>query len=881
MTWLPALIGRIRALFDRPRLEDELETEIRFHLEMEEAENTRRGMTPEQARCAARRSFGGVDLAKEAWRDRRWLPQVDQWLRDARLGLRFLARSPGFVAFAVLSLALGIGANTAIFAALRALVIQPLPYPEPRGLVKLWESAVWQGRATTTSVSLPNLRDWREQSRSFERMAAFTVEGANLSHRDGAIRLLAPQVEPAVFPILRVEPLAGRAFLPEEGRPGANGVVVLSYGLWERSFNSDRGIIGQTIAVNGAAHKVVGVMPPGFQFPPRSAAALWTPLAFGEAWRQDRGSHWVQVIARLKPGVSWMSAQLELNEIARRLEKQYPKTNATRGALVEALHLETVRATAQVLIVLAGAVGFVLLLACANVAHLVLARAAGRQRELAVRLALGASRWRIVRLLTMESVLLATAGGAAGFIGGRWCLNAIVGLAGDEMPPGVTVALDASAIWFCILASLGSALLAGLIPAWRVSRVDVSASLKEAASSSAGSLRSRRSFLMVSEVALALVLAAGALLLVKSLRLLNRIDLGFRPERVLTMKISLPENGYSKPEKSRAFFRDLTDRMRGMPGVSSVGMVNFLPVQFCCANLAFSIDGRADAAPGREPAAELRVVDSGYLQTMGIPLVVGRYLDDGDREGSANVALISRRTAADYFPNENPVGRSIRYGPKRKDGVTIVGVVGDVRDRGVYRGPSTVIYEPHEQSNWPWTGVSVVIRSSLDPTMLANAVTRLVRERDPNAAVFLVKSMDQVVADSVAGTRLLATLLTVFGALALLLAVAGVYGVMSHLVSQRAHEIGVRMALGAQRGEVMRMVLARGFWTALGGAALGLGLILMASAGLRVFVIGIHAIDVWTYLEAMAGVVGVAVVASCLPALRASRVDPLIALRDE
>jgi predicted permease len=881
MTWLKTLIGRIRALFDRPRLEDELEREVSFHLEMEEAENIRRGMTAEEARCAARRSFGGVDVAKEAWRDRRWLPQVDQWLREARLGLRFLARSPGFVAIAVLSLALGIGANTAIFAALRALVVQPLPYPEPHGLVKLWEAAVWQGHATTTSVSVPNLRDWREQSRSFEGMAAFSVEGANLGHRDGAIRLLASQVEPGVFPILRTEPLAGRVFLPEEGESGATAVVVLSYGLWERSFNSDRGIIGQTIAVNGTAHTVVGVMPAGFHFPPRTAAELWTPLAFGEAWHQDRGSHWVQVIARLKPGVSWVSAQLELNEIARRLEKQYPKTNATRGARVEALHLETVRATAQVLIVLAGAVGFVLLLACANVAHLVLARGAGRRRELAVRLALGASRWRVVRLLTMESLLLAAAGGVAGFIGGRWCLDAMVALAGDEMPPGVTVALDASTVWFCAFASLGSAVLAGLVPALRLSRVDVSASLKEAGSSSAGALRSHRSFLMVSEVALALVLAAGALLLVKSLRVLNRIDFGFRPERVLTMKISLPEHGYSKPAKGRAFFRELTDQIRAMPGVSSVGTVNFLPVQFCCANLMFSIDGRADAPLGSEPAAELRVVDNGYLQTMGIPLVVGRYLNEGDRAASTNVVLISRRTADEYFPNENPVGRSIRYGLKRKDGVTIVGVVGDVRDRGVYRGPSTVIYEPHEQSDWPWTNVSVVVRSSLEPTTLANAVTRLVRGRDPNAAMFLVKTMHRVVSDSVAGTRLLTKLLTVFGALALLLSVAGVYGVMSHLVSQRTHEIGVRMALGAGRGEVVRMVLARGLWNALVGASLGLGLTFMASAGLRAFVIGIHVVDVSTYLQAVAGIIAAALVASGLPAFRAARVDPLIALRDE
>jgi predicted permease len=656
---------------------------------------------------------------------------------------------------------------------------------------------------------------------------------------------------------------------------------VLSYGLWERSFNADRAIIGQTLAINGAAHTVVGVMPAGFQFPPRSAAELWTPLTFAEKWHADRGSHWVQVIARLKSGISWTSAQLEMNEIARRLERQYPKENATRGARVQALHLETVRATAQVLIVLAGAVGFVLLLACANVAHLVLARAAGRRRELAVRIALGASRWRIVRLLTMESALLAAAGGVAGFFGGRWCVDAMVALAGDEMPPGVTVALDTSTVWFCAVASLCSAVLAGLIPALRVSCVDVNTSLKEAGNSSTGSLRNDRSFLMIWEVALALVLALGALLLVRSLRMLNRIDLGFQPERVLTMKVSLPGSGYAKPEEGRAFFRELTEQVRAIPGVSSAGTVNFLPVQFCCANLTFLIDGRAEAAPGHEPAAELRVVDNGYFETMGIPLVAGRYLNEADHEGSPNVALISRRTADLYFPNQNPVGRFVRYGPKRSEGVTIAGVVGDVRDQGVYRGPSTVIYEPYTQSDWPWTSVSLVVRSNLEPTPLTAAVGRLVREREPDAAVFLVKTMEKVVADSVAGTRLLARLLTIFGALALLLSVAGVYGVMSHLVSQRTHEIGVRMALGAARGEVVRLVLGRGLWNALVGAALGLGLALMASVALSRFVIGIHVIDVRTYLLAIAGIIAVAALASILPAWRASRIDPLNALRDE
>ena len=883
MTWLRTFLSRLLAQLKRQELEEQLEEEVRLHLELETEENIRRGMSPESARDAARRTFGGVDHAKETWRDRRFLPLLEEWRRDLSFGVRSLGKSPGFTAFVVLSLALGIGANTAIFTMLRALVLQPLPYPEPWGLVKLWESAIWQGQSTYTSVSAPNLKDWREQNRVFEDIAAFGVEGASLTHRDGAIRLVAAQVEPGVFPIMRIDPLLGRTFLPEEGVPGAHRVAVLSHGLWERSFGGDPAVVGRNVAINGAACTVVGVMPPGFRFPPRSPAELWTPLAFGEPWHADRGSHWVQVIARLKPGVSWTAAQLEMNEIGRRLEKQYPLTNATRGVRVVPLHPETVRGTAQIMLVLGGAVGFVLLLACANVAHLVLARAAGRRRELGVRMALGAGRWRIVRLLTMESLLLAAAGGVAGFFGGRWCLDAILAFSRHQLPAGVTVEPDASTIWFCAFASLFSALLAGLAPALRVSRIDLQSAVKEAASSTGTALRRNRSALMVWEVALALVLAVGALLLVRSLRMLNHFDLGFQPERVLTMKVELPEIRYPKPADSVTFYNALLEQVRTIPGVSQAGAVNFLPVQFCCANLAFTIQGRADAAPGHEPSAELRVISPGYFQTMGIPLVAGRYLNEGDRAGGQHVVLISWQTAERYFPNENPVGSSIRFGTKVREGdwMTIAGIVGDVRDRGVYRPASTVIYQPHTQSDWPWRGVSLVLRSHLEPAALTATMRRLVREKDPDAAVYLVKTMESVVSDSVAGTRLLSRLLTIFGALALVLAVVGVYGVMSHLVSQRTHEIGVRMALGASRGEVLRLVLGRGLRNALTGVLLGLGLTVMAGFAIRHFLIGIRVVDFWTYLTAASGIVAVALAASLAPAWRASRVDPLVALRDE
>ncbi len=885
MTWLKTFLDRFLALFRKSELEEELDTEVRFHLEMETAENLRRGMTPEEARYAALRQFGGVEQAKESWRDRRWLPQVDQWVRDLRFGARSLARSPGFVTFAVLSLALGIGLNTAIFTMLRALVLQPLPYPEPWGLVRVYESMIWQGQsAYGTGVSVPNLEDWREQNRVFEDLAAFTFEGANLTHRDGAMRLMAAEVEPGVFPIMRIAPLVGRTILPEENVPGADRVVVLSHGLWERSFGADRGIVGQKLAINGAAHTVVGVMPPGFRFPPRSAAELWTPLAFSERMRTDRGSHWVQVIARLKPGVSWVTAQLDMNEIARRLEKQYPDTNATRGVRVFPLHAETVRATAQILMVLAGAVGFVLLLACANVAHLVLARAAGRRRELGVRMALGAGRWRIVRLLTLESVLVAAAGGVAGYFGGRWCLDALLAFARDQLPAGVAVEPNTATIWFCAFASLISALLAGLIPALRVSRVDLQSALKEAGSSTGTALRRNRSVLMVWEVALALVLAVGALLLMRSLRLLNNFDLGFQPERVLTMKLELPGTRYPKREEAVAFYDRLLEQVRAVPGVSSAGAINFLPVQFSGnASLSFTIQGRDASPPGHEPSAEHRLVTPGYFQTMGIPLVAGRYLTEEDRVSGQRVVLLSRRTAEQYFPDENPVGRSIRYITKvwEADWLTVVGVVGDVRTSGVYRPTPTVIYVPYGQSEWPWSSTSLVLRSHLGPAQLAATVRRLVREKDPDAAVLLVKTMESVVSDSVAGTRLLSRLLTTFSALALVLAVVGVYGVMSHLVSQRTHEIGVRMAFGASRGEVLRLVLARGLRNALLGTLLGVGCTVMASFAMRYFLIGIRVVDFWTYLTAALGILAVALVASYVPAWRASRVDPLVALRDE
>jgi putative ABC transport system permease protein len=880
MTRMAIFLSRLAALLRRRSLEGELDDELRFHLEMETDENIRRGMSAEEARYAARRSFGGIEQTREAWRDRRFLPQVDAWVRDLRQGARMLARSPLFTAFAVVSLALGIGANTAIFTVLHALVLRPLPYPEPRGLMKLWETSMWGGQACWTPASVPNLLDWREQNRAFEEIAGFTVGGVNLAGHGETLRVPAARVEPDLFPVLRVRPFLGRTILREENVAGRDLVVMLSYGLWGRRFGGDPAIVGQSVAIDGAAHTVIGVMPPSFQFPPRSGVELWTPLVFNQYARAARGNHWLEVIARLKPAVSLTAAQQQMDAIADRLGQRYPE-HRIQGVLVQPLDGETKQGTARVLLVLFGAAGLVLLLACGNVAHLVLARMAGRRRELAVRTALGAGRWGIVRLLLTESLLLAAAGGTAGYFAARQALHLLLALAADRLPAGIPVQIDGAVLWFCILISLFSAALAGLIPAIRNSRIDLQTALKDAAISGGGALRRRLSPLMVGEVALALVLVIGALLLLGSLRNLDRFDLGFRPERMLTMKLAVPETWTAA--HSTAFYRQAIEKARAIPGVSRAAVINLVPVQSSHTGSVFTIDGREPPLPGYEPAAEIRAISPEYFQAMGIPLIAGRSFRPDELPDQWRVALINRYAAEQYFPNEDPVGKRIACGTGsgREGWRTIVGVVGNVREAGAQSPIPAVIYSPLGHPVWTSTTMSLVLRTSVEPAAVTGMVRRGMRELSPDAAVFLVRTMDQVVADSAADTRLLSRLLAIFSAVAPVLAAVGVYGVMSHQVSQSTQEIGVRMALGANRSGMLGMVCRRGLQNALAGTVLGLGWATLTNGAIEHYVIGMKAIDAETYLAAALGTVAVALAASLLPAWRASRVDPAVALRNE
>ncbi|HLJ51456.1 MAG TPA: ABC transporter permease [Bryobacteraceae bacterium] len=867
------LLNRLLASLRKGTLDADLDAELRFHLDMETAENIRRGMRPEEARYAAQRSFGGVQKTKDAWRDRRYLPDLEAAIRDMRYALRSLLRTPAFTCFGVITLALGIGANTAVFSALHALVLRPLPYPEQEALAAICETSVFQGQATLMSTSAPNLLDWREQNQVFDGIGAYTSGGVNLTQGNATLRVPAARVEPEVFRILRVKARLGRYFFVDENQTGRDRVVILSDGLWSREFGADSNVIGREISVNGADHVVIGVMPPEFQFPPRTQTELWTPLSFDQNARRARGSHWLMVIARLKPGISWAAAQLNLNGVARRIGEQYGRFGGVR---VQPLHGDAVRATEELLVVLSGAVGFVLLLACANVSSLILARAAGQRRELAVRVALGAGRWRIVRLLWAESLALSILGGAAGLWGARLSVSALRARAGDRLPVGVTVSVDASTVWFCAIVTLVAALLAGLIPALRASRVELVPALKDTIESASPLPRHRPNWLVVAEIALSLTLVIGATLLVRSLRLLGQADLGFRPERVLTMKVALPQ--------ARADFYDqLLSNLKDLPGVTATAAASLLPVESSDNRFVFTIAGAEPAGPGREPGALVRIVTTEYFDAMGIPLLRGRCFRNEDTRGGRLVAVINRRAAESYFPNRDAVGKSIALGvgDGRDAWMTVVGVVGNHWNGDAYDPVPAMIFTPLRQFPWPLGTMSIVTRTSVESVSLVTAARRAVKKLDAGAALFQVKTMEKIISDSTASTRFLSQLLTVLAALALSLALVGVYGVMSYIVSRRTHEVGVKMALGASRGRVLLEMLSRGLVSSFLGAILGLVCAVVVSRGLRGYMIGVPVLDLGSYLTSAVAILGAALVASFVPAWRASRVDSLIAMRCE
>jgi predicted permease len=880
MAWLKIAAGRLLAPFRRARLEKNLEEELRGHLEMLTEENIRRGMSPEEARYAALRSFGGVEQVKEEYRDRRRLPMLETLAQDVRYGLRQLRRSPGFTLVGVLTLALGIGANTAIFSVVNTILLRPLPYPDADRLVMVWGNDRPHGY-NTDQVSPPDFRDWQAQSRVFQGMAGSTDVMYTLTGAGEPAPITGYEFAADYFHVLGVTPLIGRTFTPEEEQAGKNHVAVLGYHLWRSRFGGDRGLVGKTITLDGAPYTVVGVMPPAF---PDSVTQLWTPLVTPPEAVQDRNYRFLRVIARLKPGVTLQQAQTEMNTIAGRLSSEYPKTNKDEAVNIMTLRQTTTGDIRAPLLVLLCAVGLVLLIACANVANLVLARAVTRQREVAVRTALGASRSRLLRQLLTESALLGLAGGGLGLLlayGGTGALVAMFPptIANLNIPRVDKIPIDGWVLGFALAASLLTGILFGLAPAMQACGLDAFESLKESGRSLTGSKQGRRfrSALVTVEVGLSLVLLTGAGLTIKSFVRLLRADLGINPDHVLSMRVLLPGYKYGKEAQQLAFSNQVLDRIKSLPGVDSAGTVTFLPLSGWWGVRTVVLEAQASSQQQR-PEAVWGSVTPDYFRSMNIPLLKGRYFADQDAPDANGVAIISATLAKRVMPGVDPVGQHIVVAGI-KNPVEVVGVVGDVHQLGLTSDEIAEVYLPFAQVPTPL--LCFAIRTASDPVGLAKAVQRQIWSVDKDQAISYVMTMDQLASESLALERVVTILLGVFAGVALGLAAVGLYGVISYSASQRTHEIGIRMALGAGRSEVLRMVLGDGLRLTLLGLALGLAGAMALTRLLSSLLYGVRPHDIAIFSGVSILLAVVALLASYIPARRATRVDPMAALRQE
>src|SRR6266540_313360 len=876
---------RLRALFFKSRLEEELDEEVRFHLEREIEENIARGIGPEEARMAALRSFGGVERVKEESRDERGVRFLEEVWQDLRYGGRMLWKNPGFTLVAVITLALGIGANTAIFSVVNGVLLRPLPYYEPERLVMVWaDRPILQAQIGMPDfpVAVADFVDWRNQNHVFEQMAALRTQRMNLTGGGEPESVIGLRASAGLFTLLGARFTTGRAFLPEEDRAGADRVVVISHGLWRQRYGADPKLIGQKIMLDNEAYTVIGVTAPDFQFPRRgevpsyfgvsTTVYLYMPIAFTPAQLNDRLSSYLGVIARLNPGVSVGPASAEMNAIARRLTEQYPQTNTDKGVRLTLLHQQAVGKARTALLVLLGAVGFVLLIACANVANLLLARAAGRQKEMAIRASLGASRWRIVRQLLTESLLLALSGGAAGLLLAWRGVDLLLAIAPDNLPRAYDIRLDTRVAGFTLLGSLLTGIVFGLLPALQASKTNLSETLKEGGREATGLLRRRlRGSLIVSELALAFVLLMGAGLLIRSFVSLTEVDPGLDPRRVLTMTIMLPPAKYVGSQAAD-FFQQTLERVRTLPGVEAAATVNPLPLSGAHASSGFSIEGRPSPTDQTFNAG-VRIIIPGFFKTFRVPLVNGRLLAESDAANATPVVVINESLARNYFANEDPLGKRITLDATR----VIVGVVGDVKHSALDEEAKPEIYGPMAQSPTPF--MSLAVRASSDPMQMVAAVRGQVWAVDKDQPVSNIETMERLMAKSVAPRRFNLLLLGVFALVGLALAGVGLYGVISYTVTQRTREIGVRMAMGAQRGDVLRLVIGEGMKLAFIGALLGLGGALALTHLLKTLLFGVSATDPLTFIAIAAALIIVALLACWIPANRAAKVDPMIALR--
>lgn len=879
MLSLRLLLLRLRGMFGKPRSEQELATELQAHLDLLTEDNIRKGVSPAEARYAARREFGGLEQTKESYRDQRGMPFLEIFHQDLRFAFRTLRKRPGFASLAILTLALGIGVNTTLFTVVHGVLLSPLPFPHPERLMSLFERGVGEDGSLLNVVAGGQFEEWQRQSASFEQMSLVAEDSANLSGNGGSL----PEAigtrfcSYTLFSILGVQPLYGRFFASEDDREGAAATVVLTHGLWKRRYAGDPNIVGKTILLNTKPYTVIGVLPAWFDYPD-ARVQLWLPV-YHEIAAEDmhsHGNHRFFVTARLKPGVTMTQAFAELDAIEQRIHQQNPDSLAGRNATVMPLVENLVGGVRPSLYVLMAAVGCLLLIACLNVANLFVARAATRRRETAVRAALGGSRWRLLQEQLTESLLLTFAGGAFGvllaYAGIRW----LVALR-DDLPRASSIHLDQAALLFTIAVTLLSGIFAGLLPAFFGAKSELLVPLKENTRALiGGQARSRlRSVLLTAEVSLTVILLIGAGLLIKSFSELRSVKMGCATTDVLTMGLNLPEAKYKEGPRKSEFFDELLARVRSTPGVTAAGFVTVVPGGGHFEDNTFSIENRPPLARQFMDAA-VRGADPDYFRAMDIPVVRGRYFDDSDRRQNSSGMVISEAMARTFFSNEDPVGQTLVVNWGGSPHFEIVGVVGDVIS-DLDRPPEPVMYVPLNIGRFGYG--TLVVRSSRDVTSLALPVQKEIAALDPDLPTSDVLTMEQIIGKSASGARFNAVLVLLFAALALVLAAVGLYGLLSYLVTQRTGEIGIRIALGAQRPAVLQLMLVEGMRPTFFGLLLGLAGGAIAARLIRSVLFGVSPLNPGVFATVVVTVSVVAVAACLLPAWRASRVDPMVALR--
>ena len=806
--------------------------------------------------------------------------------QDVRFALRQMRKRPGFTIVVVLTLALGIGANAAIFSVLDEVLLRPLPYDHPQQLIKVWTRFTGIGQPNDQNwVSAPEFRDFLTLNHSFSELAAIGTGSFNLGAKGSPQRVVGASVSPNLFPMLGAQPMIGRNFLAEEAQPGRDHEAILSYGLWKRVFGGNRGVVGTTVRVDGVPFTIVGVMPARFAYPDQSE--IWGPLAFApdDLSENNRGSHGLEVLGRIKPGLSLTQVQQDMDRVARTMIEQhasYPYAKYDFGIILHPLLEETVGDVRTSLWVLMAAVGLVLLIACANVANLLLVRSSERQQEIGVRMALGASGWRLARQLLTESLVLALVGGLAGLALTPLALRGLVAIAAESLPRAVNTGIDGRALLVMLAVTVATGVLFGFAPALQAMSSRNWAVLKSARATGSSQSRRLRRALVMGETALSLLLLAGAGLLMRSFEQILRVDPGFHPDNVLTMRVALPDAQYSKPEQVRGFYGELLDRIQRLPGVQSAGAASLIPLAGQNSSGTIVVDSQSVPKEDTQPEADQRFVTPGYFRAMGISLVRGRFFDNRDSATAPLAAIVDESLAQVFWPHQDPIGKRIHLGTvpsPNSPWCTIVGVVRHVRNRTLEARSRIETYYPEDQV--PVSAMTLTVLTSGNPMSYAPTIQREVTSIDPDLPVYRVRTMTEIMGESVARRRLALILLAVFACLALALAAVGIYGVTSYVVAQSQQEIGLRMALGAGRNQVLQLMMGRGLSTIVAGLGIGLLAAILLTRFIAGMLFAVRPADPVALGGAAMLLMAVALLAVLIPALRATRVDPMVALRYE